>query len=143
MKKLLALALALTLTLSLAACTTDDAGAQDDVDTSSVSDAADSSSQELEDFVAQVNAELEGQSTEEMAVEVIARDGSLVYVYTYGMDIGDVSEAKPALDDGLAANAATFEMVYESLLAVDPEAKSVIVEYYTMNNELITSQEFN
>lgn len=77
-----------------------------------------------------------------MNLDIIARDNSLVYTYTFDKDLGDVATVKSSLDKGLESQKSTFENVCKSLKAAIPSVESVIVEYYDKNGDLITSGEY-
>ncbi len=118
----------------------------DDADTTEGDD-AEVAEMTMDEFIAEVQAQLEPQlaALEEAGtpIEVLARDDSLVYAYTFTSDIGEIAVAKDTIDADLESNKATFDEIYAELVNAVPSAKSVIVEYYTMNNELITSREYN
>ncbi len=102
----------------------------------------------LEEFAQKAQSDFDalGMAPEEMGntVEIIARDGSLVYIYTMINEAApsDMEELKQAIENLMDENdevhAAAFVQVLESV----DEVKSLIIEYYTVDNELITSREY-
>ncbi len=166
MKKLLALLLASAMIVGFTACTNAPASSESASSESSESSASEESSEEsaseeaseetssevpaemtMEEYLTAVQPEIDAQMAEleaqGLSIELQARDNSLVYSYTYTVEIEDLEAAKTTLDTNLEATAGTFELIYDSLILAVPSATSIIVEYYAMDGSLITSAEFN
>ena len=77
-----------------------------------------------------------------MELEVLAEGSSLVYRYHYIVDVGAFSDAKAAQEEALDAVADTFIQSFTSIQIVVPEAESLVVEYWTMDGQLLASREF-
>lgn len=77
-----------------------------------------------------------------MNLNITARENSLVYTYTFDKEITDPATIKTGLDKGLETQKDTYESVCESLRTAIPSVESVIVEYYDVDGNLITSREY-
>ncbi len=101
------------------------------------------SSKKLVDFVKLTRARVQAISNDTAKVDLISRNNSLVYVYTYNKTYtsSEVLVMKEALETSINNEISTFENVLSSVKDVAPETKSVIIEYYNGDNTLITSIE--
>ena len=101
------------------------------------------SSKELVDFVKLTRSNVQAISNDTAKVDLISRNNSLVYVYTYNKTYAssEVQVMKETLETSINNEISTFENVLSSVKAVAPETKSVIIEYYNGDNTLITSIE--
>lgn len=101
----------------------------------------------VEDFIEQnkstfdtLNKTLENSG---ISLEIFARDNSLVYSYKYTMDTVKNNDAtKKSLETAMKSQESTFNSAFQSVKAIVPDAKSVIVEYLDSKGELIKSFEF-
>lgn len=98
----------------------------------------------LEKFVEENKSAVEKLSNSMFDATLIAKDGSLIYVYTYKETYDDevIDSMKDALEESLNKQKETFNSTLKSVRLVAPDTKSVIIEYYNGNKKLITSVEF-
>lgn len=98
----------------------------------------------LEKFVEENKSSVETFSNEILDATLVARDNSLVYVYTYKTkyESSVLPTMKKALETSINEQADTFNAVLNSIKAITPDAKSVIIEYYNADGTLIASIEF-
>lgn len=90
----------------------------------------------------QINQQQDELRENGMELEVLAEGSSLVYRYRYITDVGEFSDAKVAQEEFLDAVADTFIQSFTSIQIVVPEAESLVVEYWTMDGQLLASREF-
>ena len=90
----------------------------------------------------QINQQQDELRENGMELEVLAEGSSLVYRYHYITDVGAFSDAKAAQEETLDAVADTFIQSFTSIQIVVPEAESLVVEYWTMEGQLLASREF-
>lgn len=85
------------------------------------------------------STEIEG-----LDVDILARNNSLVYKYSYEQEFTD--EQVEAMRDILLESLESLESVYayvlEDIQKYVPSAESVFLEYYTKEGELIASREY-
>ena len=85
------------------------------------------------------SVEIEG-----LDVDILARNNSLVYKYSYEQEFTD--EQVEAMRDILLESLGSLESVYayvlEDIQKYVPSAESVFVEFYTKEGELIVSREY-
>lgn len=98
----------------------------------------------LEEYIDDNKAAVEALSNSIYDAELIARDGSVVYKYTYKTTYKSeqVELMKKSLDAGIKEQEDVFKAAYEEVKKLIPSTKSVIVEYYNGDNTLISSTEF-
>lgn len=101
----------------------------------------------LEQYAAAVQEQVSQQQDEMrresgLEVEVLAEGRSLVYRYRYIIDVGDFASAKAAQEEALDGVADTFMQSFTSIQIVVPETESLVVEYWTMDGQLLVSREF-
>lgn len=101
----------------------------------------------LEQYAAAVQEQVSQQQDEMrresgLEVEVLAEGRSLVYRYRYIIDVGDFASAKVAQEEALDGVADTFMQSFTSIQIVVPETESLVVEYWTMDGQLLVSREF-
>lgn len=100
----------------------------------------------LEQFIALIQPQIDAmqESLEESGqkLDIIARDKSLVYIYQYTVDVGDVSAIRDGLEAAMEALSSNFEGILDQLQSAVPEAESVIVEYLDKDGQLIYSKEY-
>ncbi len=163
MKKLLVLVMSLVLLFTLVACSSgDDVGAASSMANEEASSVAQAESQAvaestpqaeeavpmtLEEYVVIINEENAQQfaDLEEQGIiaDVLARDNSMVFTYKFSIDVGDIDTAKTTIEADLESNASFFESSYSMMKTEISELEAVVVEYYTMDDELIISRDFN
>ena len=170
MKKILALVCGLVMCLSMVACgSSDDKSSSKEETSSAVSSNEESKAEEpkgdasksedstaggistdaktLEDFIEEnkstFDALNESLKNSGISLEVLARDNSLVYSYKYTIDtIKNDETTKKSLETSMKAQESTFDNALQSVKALVPETKSVIVEYLDSKGEVIKSFEF-
>ena len=100
----------------------------------------------LEQFVTLIQPQIDAmkESLEESGqkLDIIARDKSLVYIYQYTVDVGDVSAIRDGLEAAMESLSSNFEGILDQLQSAVPEAESVIVEYLDKDVQLIYSKEY-
>lgn len=167
MKKFWVLLMCVVMCLGLIACNSepDDTDRDDDasaaatqtmetVSTATVSatvstptpEATSASGVTLEQFVTLIQPQIDAmkESLEESGqkLDIIARDKSLVYIYQYTVDVGDVSAIRDGLEAAMESLSSNFEGILDQLQSAVPEAESVIVEYLDKDGQLIYSIEY-
>lgn len=107
-------------------------------------DVKDVGGDELQKFVDENKAAVESLSGDLFKVELLARDNSIVYKYTYKQTYeSDVLEnMKKALETSIKNQEETFKAVLSQAQTLIPSVKSVFVEYYNGDGALISSTEF-
>ena len=85
----------------------------------------------------------EAESDGSVDLDIIARDNSMVYIFKYKFDTSSVTDIKDRLDALMEDEASEFKDGYAELKKVVSSAESIIVEYYDMNDTLITSAVYN
>lgn len=78
-----------------------------------------------------------------MKLEVEVNGNSLVYRYQFTTDVGETEEIKASLEQGMDAEASTFESLASQLKDEVSGAESIIVEYLDKDNNVLLSREFN
>lgn len=166
-KTLLALLLTMIMLLSLAACGKKTPAATDpsDVSGSTTSESTTTQTQEatttatkpaggklyasVEEYVNSPEMQKafaalkESFSSMPMTMEMKGEDNKLVYIYTYTQDI-DKAAAKPALENSVKVQAATFENVAKQMLTfVDEKNPVVKVVYLAKDGDELYSCEFD
>ena len=100
----------------------------------------------LEQYAAAVQEQVNQQQDEMrengLEVEVLAEGRSLVYRYRYIDDVGDFASAQAAQEEMLDAAGDTFVQSFTSIQIMVPEAESLIVEYWTVDGQLLASREY-
>lgn len=94
----------------------------------------------MQEQVSQQQDEMRRESG--LEVEVLAEGRSLVYRYRYIIDVGDFANAKAAQKEALDALADTFMQDLMSVQIMVPKTESLIVEYWTMDGQLLAMREF-
>ena len=140
-------------TVSNTASSADDASeeASDDLtessepDESSESGASSETYDSLDEYLDLYKDEiLASTEIEGLDVDILARNNSLVYKYSYEQEFTD--EQVEAMRDILLESLESLESVYayvlEDIQKYVPSAESVFLEYYTKEGELIASREY-
>lgn len=98
----------------------------------------------LEDFVNQSREGVKNVSNSLFDADLIARDNSVVYVYTYKKvyDKSVLPTMKDSLETSINSQSSVFEAVLDYARDAEPTTKSVIVEYYNGDGSLIAKIEF-
>ncbi len=154
MKKIMLIALSVALLLTFTACSSSEESASEvvsSVASQPVAESAPEAASEVEvtmdDFVTAIKAENEAQFADllEQGIEadIIARDNDLVYTYKFTTDIGDISEITPVVEEEIEGLASFFQTSYDTIKLTLPELNAVVLEYYTMDDELIFDRAFN
>lgn len=126
-KKMLAIVLcALTCLSLLAACSSKDP------------------TQRLQDYLDknadEINQMMEGASSDEGEMKIYAKEGALYYDYTFKIELPfEVDMLKEQLDANKEDGRSTFNTVLEEMKKFGIDDPKVVVNYYTMDSELITS----
>ena len=163
MIRILTLGLACIMALSLAACGSDNtsstandnskAAASQSSTAAESSKASTSSSGKYASIDEYVNSDIVQSQLESLTgsmednnieMTVTGEGDRLIYEYTYTTDVGDVDTVVSVLEQGLEANASTFEKVASNLkLTVDVETPVVVVRYLTEDGKELCSREFS
>ena len=100
----------------------------------------------LQKVVKEAQAEipaLEKQFGGMMEIAIEARgENTLVYVYKYTMDIGDISAAKGALESAMSVQTAVFDGLVQDLKKAGVKDAAIVVEYVNVDGTMIYSAEF-
>ncbi len=155
MKKLLLLILALSMAFVMVSCdeeyvedyktedyaqeSTDDETADEEMGAEGDMTVSDYINENYDDMVAQIG----DLSNEGMTFDVYERDNSLIYDFTFTEALSNVDGTKVMIEDTIDSNAGIYSAIYENLISYVPSAATLSVEYYTVDNELITAREFS
>lgn len=98
----------------------------------------------LETFVNESRADVQKLSNSLFEADLIARDNSVVYVYTYkkAYDKSVLPTMKDSLETSINSQSSVFDSVLKYARLAEPTTKSVIVEYYNGDGSLIAKIEF-
>jgi hypothetical protein len=90
----------------------------------------------------QAAAEAQNATNTEMNVEITQRGESLVYSYTYLIDLPSTEGMAEGFESTVEVQAPVFNAIVEQLKTAGLSAPTVITEYFTKDGELIWSKEF-
>ncbi len=146
MKKLLAVILVLVMAMFMVACdeeyveegVTEDAATTEEATTDDEMTITDFIDISYDDMIAQ-QGDLEAEG---FTLVIFEEDNSLIYQFAFVEPLPDVEATKVLIDETLAANASIYQTIYDGLASYVPSATSLIVEYLTVDGDLITYSEF-
>ncbi len=145
MKKFIKLFVCVIAVFALAGCglSKDNANNNDNT-TNTDSTVKEEKTNQLEKFVEENKEAVENLSNSVLDATLVAKDNSLVYVYTYKTtyDASVLGTMKESLETSINNQASTFNSVLDSVRTIAPDTKAVIIEYYNGDGNLITSIEF-
>ena len=144
MKKFLKLGFCLMLVIVLAGCSFNFNKKDETTTNNNETVTKKESSDKIAEFVDQYKASIETFSNSTITATLLARGKSIVYSYTYVDTYTEeqTTAMKPALETAIDESKNVFTDLLTELRKIDPEAESVIVEYYNGDNTLITSIEY-
>lgn len=103
-----------------------------------------SNENKLQEYIEENRSTIEAFSNSTIKAELLARNNSLVYKYTYTSTYAEaqVKSIKETLDKSLSSLSSTYKLALDECKKIAPDTKSVILEYYNGDNKLITSKEY-